>query len=334
MTLRSPLALFSYACALCLSGAFATEAHAQLKPHPTPFTIRFDPASLLAERAQMTLPLWLQGVTVRHYRADVEQMQITVIRFDLRQMKSLAPFVELRVGLAPGPGQAVVTAWSEVGQQIFRSPSFGSATQALTETIRVATEGANYVEVELPKNGERLVSLYAGAMRFTKVLQSIDFSPEPVFDAFGNATKTQAPSEQDNLLWNRVQALLDAGPFVLHPDHPEALEFQISRRPEGALVTFEIRNAMAENPPLLSLNNAELPAAAPNFPDLADPAWRVRQAPGSQEPLMRYGGWLRVQQFIPAQKLLQGLNRLDFLQSDSPEPVEIRRVEVQLRYRR
>jgi hypothetical protein len=314
--------------------AFAHEAHAQLKPHPTPFTIRFDPGSLLAERAQMTLPLWLQGVTVRHYRADVEQMQITVIRFDLRQMKALAPFVELRVGLAPGPGQAVVTAWSEIGQQIFRSTSFGSPTQALTETIRVATEGANYVEVELPKNGERLLSLYAGAMRFTQVLQSIDFSPEPVFDAFGNSAKVQQPSEQDHLLWNRVLALLDAGPFTLHPEHPEALEFQISRRPEGALLTFEIRNTMAENPPVLSLNNTALPPAAPILPDLADPAWRVRPAPGSQEPLMRYGGWVRVQQFIPAQQFSQGLNRLDFLQSDSSEPVEVRRVEIQLRYRR
>lgn len=334
MTQRPLPPLFSYAAALCLSAAFATKAQAQLKPHPTPFTIQFDPASLLAERAQMTLPLWLQGVTVRHYRADVEQMQITVIRFDLRQMKALAPFVELRIGLAPGQGQAVVTAWSEIGQQIFRSNPFGSSSQALTETVRVATDGANYVEIELPKNGERLLSLYAGAMRFTQMLQSIDFSPEPVSDAFGNASRVQAPSEQDNLLWNRVQALLDAGPFTLQPEHPQSLEFKISRRPEGALVTFEVRNALAETPPFLSLNNTELPPAAPILPDLADPAWRVRQTPGSQEPVLRYGGWLRVQQFIPAQQFLQGPNRLDFLQTDSSEPVEIRRVEIQLRYRR
>jgi hypothetical protein len=319
---------------LGVTAAFAPTANAQLKPHPTPFTIRFDTASLLAERAQMTLPLWLQGVTVRHYRADVEQMQITVVRFDLRQMKSLAPFVELRVGLAPGVGQAVVTAWNELGRQVFRSKPFGSTTEFLTETVRVATEGANYLEIELPKTGERLQSLYAGAMRFAQVLQPVDFSPEPVFDAFGNAARTSPPSDQDSLLWNRVLAVLDAGPFTLHPDRPETLEFQISRRPEVALLTFEIRNAIADNPPVFSLNGSQLPAAAPILPDFADPAWRIRPVPGATHTLMRYGGWMRTQQFLPSHLLLEGVNHIDLVQDESSESVEVRRVEIQLRYRR
>jgi hypothetical protein len=287
MNLCSPIPFRACATALCLLPLLAPRAQAQFKPHPTPFTVRFDAASLLAERAQMTLPLWLQGVTVRHYRADVEQMQITVVRMDLRQIKALAPFVELRVGLAAGPGQAVVTAWSETGQQLFRTPAFGSATQSVNETIRVSTEGANYIELELPKKGERLQSLCAGAMRFTQVLRSIDFSPEPVFDAFGNAASTVAPSEQDRLLWERVQALLDAGPFTLQSERTEALEFKISRCPEGAMITFEIRNAIAENPPILQLNSADLPPAALTLPDLADPAWRARPVPGTQETLLR-----------------------------------------------
>lgn len=282
----------------------------------------------------MTLPLWLQGVTVRHFRAEVEQMQTTVIRFDLRQMKSLAPFVELRIGLAPGLGQAVVTSWNELGQRIFRSPSFGSSTQPITETIRVATEGANYLEIELPQKGERLQSLHAGAMRFAQVLQAVDFSPDTVFDAFGNTSRTTPPPEQDSVLWNRVSALLDAGPFTLRPDQPDTVEFQISRKPEGAIVTFEIRNALGENPPVLSLNNHDLPPAAPVLPDLADPAWRERPVPGTPQTQWRYGGWMRVQQFIPGQHLLQGVNHLDILQADSSESVEIRRIDIQLRYRR
>lgn len=325
---------FSRAAVLCLLPVLASRAHAQLKPHPTPFSIRFDAASLLAERAQMTLPLWLQGVSVRHFRAELEQMQTTVIRFDLRQMKALAPFVELRIGLAPGLGQAVVTSWNELGHQIFRCPPFGSTTEPITETIRVATEGANYLEIELPKKGERLQSLYAGAMRFAQMLQSVDFSPDPVFDAFGNASRTTPPPEQDSVLWNRVYAVLDAGPFTLNPDQEETVEFQISRKPEGALVTFEIRNAIGETPPVLSLNNNELPPAAPMLPDLADPAWRERPIPGSPEKLLRYGGWMRIQQFIPGQHLLQGVNHLDILQPDSSESVEIRRIDIQLRYRR
>lgn len=331
---RPPHFRLVQAAALGLLLGLPLQALAQLKSHPTPFTARFDAASLLAERPQTTLPLWLQGVSVRHFRADVEQMQITVVRMDLRQMKSLAPFIELRVGLAPGLGQAAVTAWTETGQQIFRSPSFGSATEPVTETIRVSTEGANYIELELPKNGERLQSLCAGAMRFAQVLQSIDFSREPLFDAFGNAVSTVAPSQQDRLLWDRVQALLDAGPFTLSSEKEEAIEFQISKQPEGALVTFEMRNAIADNPPLLSVNNAELPPASLTLPDLADPAWRTRPIPGTQSTLMRYGGWIRVQQFIPGYQLAPGVNRLNFGQPASSEAVEVRRVEIQLRYRR
>jgi hypothetical protein len=282
----------------------------------------------------MTLPLGLHGVSVRHFRAEWEQMQTTVIRFDLRQMRALAPFVELRIGLAPGLGQAVVTSWNELGHQIFRCPPFGSTTEPITETIRVATEGANYLEIELPKKGERLQSLYAGAMRFAQVLQSVDFSPDPIFDAFGNASRTTPPPEQDSVLWNRVYAVLDAGPFTLNPNQEETVEFQISRKPEGALVTFEIRNAIGETPPVLSLNNNELPPAAPMLPDLADPAWRERPIPGSPEKLLRYGGWMRIQQFISGRHLLQGVNHLDILQPDSSESVEIRRIDIQLRYRR
>jgi hypothetical protein len=271
---------------------------------------------------------------VRHYRADVEQLQITVVRLDLRRMKSLAPFVELRVGLAPGPGNAQVTAWSETGQQIFRSATFGSLTEATTDTLRVATEGADYVEVELPKNGERLQHLYASAMRYAQILQSVDFSPEPVFDAFGNSVTSSAPVDQDRLLWNRVQALLDAGPFELHPDRPELLEFTISKPPECAVLTFEIRNALPEAPPVLRCNEEDLPGAGLNLPDLADPAWRARPVRGSESPSMRYTGWIRVQQFIPGELLKQGANTIEFLQSFSEESEEIRKVDLQLRFRR
>ena len=324
----------TWAAALGVLPLMTSQAWAQFKPQPTPFAIRFDATSLLAERMQTTLPLWLQGVSVRHYRADMEQLQITVIRLDLRKMKALAPFIELRIGLAPGQGRALVTAWSETGQQVFRSEPFGSATEPLTETLRVATEGADYVELELPRHGERLQSFFASAMRFAQVLQNVDFTTEPVADAFGNATNSQPASDQDRLLWNRVQALLDAGPFTLLSDKAEALEFDISRRPECAVVTFELRNGIVENPPLLRINETELPAASLTLPDLADPAWRARPVPGSSETSLCYSGWIRVQQFIPGEQFLKGINHLEFLQPASGESEEVRRVEIQLRYKR
>ncbi len=329
----------NFRLALCagLMGLFfwgTEDASAQSRSQPTPFTIRFDDSSLLEERSQTALPLWLQGVSVRHYRADIEQMQITVVRFDLRRMKSLAPFIELRVGLSAGGGRALATAWSETGQEIFRSNPFGSATKTTTETLRVATEGADYVELELPRNGERLQSLFAAAMRYTQVLQAIDFSPEPVFDAFGNPSTTRPASEQDRLLWNRVQALLDAGPFELHPDQTEKLEFEISTPPECAILTFEARNTQAEFPPVLRLNETDLPNASFSLPDLADPAWRAKSARSTQEATLLYTGWIRVQQFIPGGQFLKGTNQLEFLYPDAQESLEIRKVEIQLRFRR
>lgn len=307
-------------------------AHAQVRTQPTPFAIRFDPTSLLAERAQMTLPLWLQGVNVRHYRADIEQMQITVVRFDLRQMKSLAPFIELRVGLAPGVGRALVTSWSETGQQIFRSAPFGSVSETTTDTLRVAIDGADYIELELPKTGERLQTLYASAMRFSQVLQAVDFPPEPVFDSFGNASTHSPAVDQDRVLWNRVHALLDPGPFDLHPEKAERIEFEVSKQPECAILTYELRNALPAIPPLLSCNGVELPSSTLVLPDLADPAWKARPIRGTSFTQMRYSGWIRVQQFIPGASLLQGKNLLDFLQPSSEESSEVRKVELQLRF--
>jgi len=330
---------FNFHLALCagvvgLLCAGSNDARAQARSQPTPFTIRFDVSSLLAERAQTVLPLWLQGISVRHYRADVEHMQITVIRFDLRRMKSLAPFVELRVGLSAGTGRALATAWSETGQEIFRSKPFGSTKDTTSDTLRVATEGADYIELELPRNGERLQSLFAAAMRYTQVLQAIDFSPEPVFDAFGNASTATSAPEQDRLLWNRVQALLDAGPFDLHPARTEKLEFNISKPPECAVLTFEARNARAEFPPVLRLNETDLPSAALSMPDLADPAWRSKTPHDAKEAALLYTGWIRVQQFIPGWQFLAGTNQLEFLNPDAQESLEIRKVEIQLRFRR
>lgn len=318
--------------ALGLLALGVSNAHAQVRTQPTPFAIRFDPTSLLAERAQMTLPLWLQGINVRHYRADVEQMQITVVRFDLRPMKSLAPFIELRVGLAQGMGRALVTSWSETGQQIFRSTPFGSQTEATTDTLRIAIDGADYVELELPKSGERLQSLYASAMRYSQILQSVDFPPEPVFDSFGNAATHSPAVDQDRVLWNRVHALLDPGPFELHPDKAERIEFEVSKQPECAILSFELRNALPSIPPQLTCNGVELPAATLVLPDLADPAWKARPIRGTSLPEMRYSGWIRVQQFIPGASLLQGANLLELLQSFTEESGEVRKVELQLRF--
>jgi hypothetical protein len=304
-----------------------------LRQRPAPFTVRFDVGDLLAERAQQTLPLWLEGVMIQRYPREGELGAHTAVRLHLRKLAALAPVVELRVGLAAGRGTARALAWSETGRQIFRSEPFGSETEAVTELLRIPAEGANYIELELPGKGEALTELFASAMRYTQVLHPVDFAPEPVSDAFENAAASSVAAENDSLLWSRVHAPLDAGPFTLENGGSGLIEFELLKRPECALITFEMRHSEAGRPPLVSVNGQDLPGATPLLPDLADPAWKLRPAARSAPSQMVYSGWLRVQQFVPGSVLVKGQNTADISLAASELAADIRRVEIQLRYR-
>jgi len=307
-----------------------------VKVQPTPFTIRFDPNSILAERPQTALPLWLQSVSIKHNSAAVGKGQTTSVRFDIRRIASLAPFIEIRTGLAPGIGKACVSAWTETGTEVFRSAPFGSGSEFVSESVRVPFVDADYIELELPKNGERLSSLTAAAMRYSQVLRAVDFPQDPVADAFGNGIRTTPASETDRILWNRVLALIDSGSFLLQPTGTQNVEFDISTRPLCALLSFEIRNSSGEAPPVIRLNESPLPSSSLILPDLADPAWRGTSIPGTQVSVVRYTGWMRVQQYIPGDLLTPGTNQLIFSLPtlSRPEAEEIRRLEIQLKYKR
>jgi hypothetical protein len=316
------------------SGASVRAESSGLRQRPAPFTVRFDVGDLLAERPQQTLPLWLEGVMVQRYPREGELAPHTAVRLHLRKLAALAPVVELRVGLAAGKGSALVMAWSETGRQIFRSEPFGSELEATTELLRVPAEGANYIELELPGRGEGLTELFAAAMRYTQVLHAVDFAPAPVADAFENEAGSSLSAENDSLLWSRVHAPLDAGPFTLEQGGAGLIEFELLKRPECALLTFEMRHSEAGRPPIVSINGQDLPGAALVLPDLADPAWKLRPAAGSAPSQAVYSGWLRVQQFVPGSVLAKGINTADISLSSSEQAADVRRVEIQLRYRR
>jgi hypothetical protein len=103
-------------------------------------------------------------------------------------------------------------------------------------------------------------------------------------------------------------------------------------RPDCAIISFEMNNALAEAPPVLQLNEVTLPPASLTLPDLADPAWKGFPIAGSEESRLHYTGWIRVQQFVPGEALLKGINRLELEQSPSGHSSQIRRIEIQLRY--
>ncbi len=319
---------------LVCGGVSAQAEPAVLRQRAAPFTVRFDIADLLAERTQQTLPLWLEGVMIQRYPREGELAAHTAVRLHLRKLAGLAPVVELRVGLAAGQGTATAIAWSETGRQIYRSGPFGSEYDATTELLRIPAEGANYIELELPGRGEGLTELFASAMRYTQVLHPVDFAPAPVSDAFENDAASSVAPENDTLLWSRVHAPLDAGPFTLEQGGSGVIEFELLKRPECALITFEMRHSEAGRPPVVSVNGQDLPGATPVLPDLADPAWKLRPAVGSAVSQMVYSGWLRVQQYVPGSVLVKGANTADISLSSSEQAADVRRVEVQLRYRR
>ena len=335
----------TFATASALYATFGNVATAQLQQQTTTFAIRFDPVQLLAERPLNVLPMWLQSVSVQHYRfdsadlnlskADAKQLQHTCIRLHLRRLNFLAPKVELRLSLLPGQGQATVSSWTETGTKTFQTEPFGSETQLLSESVCASIEGADYLEIDLPGDGSRLSNLFASAMRYAKVLQAVDFNPPPIADAFGSAANTQPPRSQDRYLWNRVDAPLEIDSFTLESAHPELVEFELASQPECAVITFEARNVAAEFPPLLQLNDTELPAASLTLPDLADPAWRSPAAPRTAaESIVHYSGWIRVQQFLPGAALQKGKNVLQLAHTIEDESTEIRRLELQIRARR
>jgi hypothetical protein len=339
MSLRAPQFFSVVAAAFTAAGLFPAAASAQteqpvLRQRPAPFTIRFDIGDLLAERAQQTLPLWLEGIMVQRYPREGELPAHTAVRLRLRKIASLAPVVELRVGLAAGEGTATAMAWSETGRQVYRSSPFGSRYEPVTELLRIPAEGANYIELELPGRGEALTELYAAAMRYTQVLHPVDFAPAPVADPFANEAATSVANENDTLLWSRVHAPLDEGPFTLEPGGSGLIEFEMLKRPECALLTFELRHAEAGVPPLVSVNGQDLPVAAPVLPDLADPAWKLSPSVGDTPGRMQYSGWLKVQQFVPGSALAKGVNTAEISFPASAQAADVRRVEIQLRYRR
>ncbi|NBV85731.1 MAG: hypothetical protein EBS01_05600 [Verrucomicrobia bacterium] len=168
-------------------------------------------------------------------------------------------------------------------------------------------------------------------MRYAKVLQAVDFNAPPTADAFGNNISTLPPRSEDRYLWSRVDAVLESGAFALKAGQSEALEFELVSQPECALVTFEARNIPAEAPPVLQLNSQDLSAPSLSMPDLADPAWT---SAGRGSTLLRYTGWIRVQQFLSGAVLQKGKNLLEFQNVADDEPIEIRRVELQTRARR
>ena len=307
-------------------------AGAQPLLQPTPFSIQLSPSVLLAERPVTALPMWVESVSVLHPPKDPLGLRCTVVRLRIRKLSSLVHSIEFRVTLAAGPsGYAEFTAWNEAGTQLFHSQPFGSSNNALTEVVRIQTEGVDYIDLALPLDGSRLTGLFTSAMKKSPVLHPIDFPPPAVLESFTANSGTNLDPDRDHLLLGRVAATLEIGPLTLTEETPTLIDFELSHKPSVALLTFEARSLLATAPPLASLNGVELAPLSVTFPDLADPAWRTKKGGTLAEPVIQYSGWTRVQGILPHSALLSGANQVSLQQPYLGGTVEIRNVQLQIR---
>lgn len=318
--------------ALCWS-TLQEPAAADLVVRPTPFSLEVPTTNLLASRPLPSLPLWIESISLQTpVRDAANPSRATTVRIRLRKLSSLIQSVEFRVSLQAGlGGQANLAAWTESGVPQFRSEAFGSPASAVTEVIRVPALGVDYVDLTLPGRGDRLTGLFMTALKNGTILHPIDFPPDPIADAFASNSGTAEDSSRDYLLLGRVAAMLDAGPFTVEEGTPTAIDFELSKKPSMALLTYEIRNVLANEPPITALNETPLPVGSIHFPDLADPAWILRREVGLPESTLQYSGWIKVQQLLPASSLVKGVNRISLEQPRFGGPVEIRNLELQIR---
>lgn len=321
-------ALASLAPLLPLSNALAERVL-----RPTPFSLEIPPNTLLAGRPLPALPLWIESVSLQTpVRDAAHPTRTTVVRIRLRKLSSLVQSVELRINLRAGTdGQASLSAWTEAGATIFQSNPFGSPNANLTEILRIPANGADYLDLTLPGKGDRLAGLFLTALKSGTVLHPIDFPPNPVTDAFQTSTGSTEDPNRDIQLLGRIAAMLDPGPFTVEAANPVAVDFELSKKPTAAVVSYEVRNLLVDNPPGLLLNDTTLGFPHAQLPDLADPGWTVRREVGLPEAALQYGGWIKVHQILPSEILQKGLNRLTFEGPEFAGPAEIRNVELQIR---
>lgn len=335
----------------CAAAAFAQELTIQ----PTPFTALVDFAAWERQsEADRALPIWIESVQI--IPADTatpldmglpvrDAAPHTIFRIRLRSISCLGGQALLRLYFDDAPGKApTVSAWSDTAGCRFTSQPLGAGLDLpASETLAIATEGINYLDIDAPGDGKNIRKALLSPLKQSTVSAALDFAPPaqaaPVADPFGN-TASVLPPENDACLYGRIQATLEAGTVKLTPagtgtanEDSSAIsyEFNLEAAPLLCLVTFEILNADPLAPLQASLNGQPLGAVVPRYPDLADPGYVGRVQP-LQPMSFQYGGWLRAQAVIPGSALRAGANAFTIQLSPASGPAAIRSVELQLKH--
>jgi len=321
----------------CLATISVAEEPGILSEQPSPFSVWLD-LNVLSRpgAAKPAMPIWFESFQSEPVAAVGGAAPKTVYRLRLRRMPSLHRELLLRAFFDDlATAQPVITAWTESGRELFRSQPLGTGTGLPTnETLVVPIDGADYVDIEVPGDGNSVRGVLASSLRESVTRETIDFQAvAELQDPFDNLPGMK-PADDDRKLFGRIKATVDTGIVTLsRKTEPSAQwQFQLAGQPLTAVVTFEVLNADLTAPPVVVANDGQPAAANVHWPDLSDPAFRGESRP--LEPSMRfqYTGWLRGHHVIPGHLLHSGLNQVTVALPDDSGPVAIRNVELQLKH--
>jgi hypothetical protein len=318
--------------------------HAQeLREHPTPHALWLDSRTLRQERPVGPAPHWFAGFTKSNPTASNPEDQGTLYRIDLRRLPKSARELELRLSLdSKTAGQTSVAVWSELGECIYQSlppkelipaeiPLPESQPMPSCDIHRFPADKAGYIEIRLPEDGAGLRTLFLTANREVPVLRALDFPLDAnTADPFTNGIRS-LPSADDSLLFGRIRATLESSDLHVRENAPSQVEFELTKQPLVAFISFETKNISLTTPPAILLNGHKVEPVSVHIPDLADPAWRPLIT-GRNPVNFVYTAWRKAQAALPLAALVDGVNKLEFASTDGKLAYTIRHLEIQLKY--
>ena len=323
--------------ALCaLLPLFAAGAQ-ELQEQPTPFSTWLDFQTIGSAHApRQSLPIWLESVQRTAEPSNTNTPLKTTFRIRLRRFGQLNDHLQLRLFFDDVPGAApLVSGWSETGTQQFLSQRLGTGLDlATSESLVIAAEHLDYLDVSVPGNGANLRGAFVATLKKSETLHALDFAaPAEIDDPFANLPSSE-PVANDSFLYGRVKAAIEPGPITLSPaDAKEAAwEIELDAIPLLAVIAFEILDVDPLSPPEWIVNGTPLGAASIHLPDIADPAYQAIVRPNETAPRFQYNGWLHGQQAIPGSALRAGVNKLVLRLDKKSNAVAVRSVEMQLKH--
>ena len=302
------------------------------KVQPTPFSVWLNLEELGKPGApKPALPIWIEDITRKSVADVASATSKTVFRVRLRHVGSLSSMLQLRLFFFDrAGGTPTVTGWTETGLKTFSAGALGAGLDLPSSaSVTVPAAEIDYLEIELPGDGADLRGAFLSPLQKHETRRAVDFSSSTdLEDPFGNLPET-VPSADDEFLYGRVRATIDAGVLKLTAAEHFRAEygFELQEQPSLALCTFELLNADPLNPPRVWVNGKAAGRASLHVPDLADPAFQSE--PSTQAT--HYAGWLRAQVVIRGTLLEAGLNKVVLGLDERSEPVAIRAVQLQLK---